>query len=151
MWAEKGSRPTAVRQTEYEWCYLWASVDPATGDASLMITPTVNTHYMNAHLRFVSRLPGADEHAVIVLDQAGWHVARALKVPTNITLLHLPSYTPELNPAERIWHYLRSHYLSNRVYPDYDALFDAVKEAANRVTSDRFKTLCAASWVERMN
>lgn len=138
-----------VRQTEYEWCYLWAAVDPVTGDASLMITPTVNTDYMNAHLRFISQLLTPDEHAVLILDRAGWHVAKGLQIPSNLSLLHLPSYSPELNPVERVWAYLRSHYLSNRIYTDYDAIFDACSVAVNRLTPEHFKSITRTEWLER--
>lgn len=149
VWAERGSRPSAVRQTEYEWAYLFAAVNPVTGASSALITPTVNTSYMSEHLRFISREAGPDAHVVLVLDQAGWHVAKALKVPSNITLLHLPPYSPELNGAERIWGYLRSHYLSNRIYTDYDHLFDAIKTAWNRLDAQRLKSLTRTEWIER--
>ncbi|OHB59061.1 MAG: hypothetical protein A2Y12_18480 [Planctomycetes bacterium GWF2_42_9] len=66
-----------------------------------MIAPTVNTDYMNHHLRFISREAGDDAHVVLVLDQAGWHVTKNLALPDNITLLHLPPYSPELNCVER--------------------------------------------------
>lgn len=149
VWAQRGSRPAAVRQTEYEWAYLFAAVNPMTGVSSALIAPTVNTHYMNKHLQFISREAGPDVHVVLVLDQAGWHVAKALKVPKNVTLLHLPPYSPELNGAERIWGYLRSHYLSNRVYKDYDELFEAIKAAWNRLDAERLKSLTRTGWIER--
>jgi len=103
VWGERGSRPSAVRQSEYEWAYLFAAVNPLTGASSALIAPTVNTQYMNRHLAFIGREAGPGVHVVLVLDQAGWHVAKALKVPKNVTLLHLPPYSPELNGSERIW------------------------------------------------
>ena len=124
LWAEKGSRPTAVKQTEYEWIYVFGAVNPANGKSSALLAPTVNTDYMNHHLRFISEEAGQNVHVVVVLDQAGWHIAKALQVPKNITLLHLPPYSPELNPIERLWAYIKSHYLSNRIYKDYEELFD---------------------------
>jgi len=127
VWAEKGSRPTAVRQTEYEWCYLFAAVNPMNGASSALVAPTVNTELMNRHLEFISQEAGPKTHVVLVLDQAGWHTAKALKVPSNLTLLPLPPYSPELNSAERIWDYMRSHYLSNRIYRDYDELFNETR------------------------
>ena len=90
VWARTGSRPSAVRQTEYEWVYLWAAVEPATGASAAMITPTVDTALMRQFLAGLSGTLGPDEHAVLVLDQAGWHVAKALAVPANLTLLFLP-------------------------------------------------------------
>jgi transposase len=151
VWASRGSRPTAVKQTEYEWGYLFASVNSRTGEATVLVSPTVNTHYMNAHLTHIAMQVGPQRHVVLVLDQAGWHVAKDLQVPSNITLFHVPSYSPELNAAERPWAYLRQHYLSNRVYKDYQELFAVVSQAWNRLSEDTLMSLCAVGWVERMN
>jgi len=68
VWAERGSRPTIAKQTEYDWCYLYAGVNPVTGESSAMLAPTVNTDYMNEHLRFIS------EHE---LPQRKWTVLAA--------------------------------------------------------------------------
>ena len=149
VWARTGSRPTAVRQTEYEWVYLWAAVEPATGESVAMITPTVNTELMNQFLAGLSGTLAADEHAVLVLDNAGWHVANALHLPDNITLLLLPPYSPELNPAERLWQWLRSHQLSNRVYADYADLLCQTDQAWLTLDRQTIKSICACPWIER--
>jgi len=149
VWAEKGSRPTTVKQTEYEWAYLFAAVNPVTGASSAMITPTVNTQHTNAHLRFISEEAGPATHVVLMLDQAGWHVAGALDIPEKMTLLHLPPYSPELNGAERVWGFLRSHYLSNRVYKNYDEIFEAIKEAWNKLTPERLASITHTDWISR--
>lgn len=149
VWAPRGSRPTAVKQTEYEWVYLFAAVNPLTGQSAAILTPTVNTDYMNEHLRLISLEAGPDAHVVLVLDQAGWHRAKALKVPDNMTLHHLPPYSPELNPIERVWAYLKSHYFSNRIFRDYDNLFAASRDAWNRLDNGRLKSLCGAKERER--
>ena len=47
VWADIGSRPQAVKQTEYEWLYLFAAINPLTGASSAMLAPTANTDYMN--------------------------------------------------------------------------------------------------------
>ena len=124
-------------------------MDPITGASSALISPTVKTQYMNKHLEFIGREAGPDVHVVLVRDQAGWHVSKALKVPENVTLLHLPPYSPELNGAERIWFFLRGHYLGNRVYTDYEDLFEAIKRAWNGLDADRLKTLTRSPWIER--
>lgn len=147
VWADRGSRPTAVKQTEYEWVYLFASVNAATGESSALLSPTVNTHVMNAHLRFIGQQAGDQKHVVLVMDQAGWHVAKALKVPENITLFRLPPYSPELNPVERVWAYLKSHYTSNRAYNDYNHLFQCCTDAWNALDQQRLKTICHTSWI----
>lgn len=151
VWAEKGSRPTAVKQTEYEWVYLFGAVNPVTGASSAMLAPTVNAEYMNEHLRFIGEQVGDKSHAVLVLDGAGWHVAKALNIPANITLLHLPPYSPELNPIERVWQYIKSHYLSNRVFADYDDLFAAGRDAWNALDKDRLRTLTHTAWLTPVN
>ena len=150
-WGLTGSRPTAVRQTEYEWVYLFGAVNPQTGESSALLAPTVNTAYMNHHLRFIREQAGADVHVLLVLDRAGWHVAKALEVPANMTLLYLPPYSPELNPVERLWAYLRSHYLSNRAYRDYDDLLTASGTAWNQLTPEHLCSICRTEWLPRTN
>jgi transposase len=90
---------------------------------------------------------GPDIQVVLVLDQAGWHTAKGLQLPQNITLFHLPACSPELNPVERLWAYLRSHYLSNRAYDDYDELFSACGDAWNRLTTELFCSICHTEWL----
>jgi len=150
-WAEKGSRPTAVKQTKYEWVYLYAAVDPLSGDSSALLAPHVNIATMEAFLQILSTEVGADDHLVLVLDQAGWHTSPRLRVPANITLLFLPPYSPELNPIERLWAYMKSHYLSNRAYADYDALLEAGTDAYRALTPDLLCSICATSWLTPEN
>ncbi len=76
---------------------------------------------MTLHLAKISDAVAPGAHGVLVLDGAGWHRRDGrLRVPDNITLLHLPPYSPELNPIETVWAYLRSNTLSNRVFDTYD-------------------------------
>jgi transposase len=147
QWADTGSRPVAVKQTEYEWLYLFGAVNPLSGESAALLAPTVNSDLMNAHLALISRQVGPDRHVVLVLDQAGWHVSKHLQTPDNLTLLYLPPYSPELNPMERLWLYLREHYLSNRVYADDDALWDACRAAWNRLDAARLTTVCRTRWI----
>jgi transposase len=102
---------------------------------------------MNHHLRFISEEAGDNVHVVLVLDQAGWHIAKSLSVPANITLLHLPPYSPELNPIERLWAYLKSHYLSNRVYKNYKEILKAGTIAWNKITPQMFCSICHTAWL----
>ena len=90
---------------------------------------------------------------MLVLDGAGWHGARALTVPPNITLVPLPPYSPELNPVERIWLYLRERFLSLRVFPDYRAIVDACCTAWNRLVAEpgRIRSLCNQPWITNVS
>jgi hypothetical protein len=93
-----------------------------------------------------------DEHAVMVLDGAGWHCSNALDVPDNITLVPLPPYSPECNPVERIWLFLRERFLSLCVWIDQNAIVDACCDAWNALIadSDRVKSLCYQPWVQQV-
>ena len=77
----------------------------------------------------------------------GRHKSEALRVPRGITTLLLPPYSPELIPVENLWHDMRSHYLSNRAYADYDALFDAGTDAYRRLTPEILRTVCACPYL----
>lgn len=149
VWAKRGSRPRAVRQTRYEWVYLYAAVEPATGESAALVAPNVDTPTMNAFLRILDAERKAGEHFVLVMDQAGWHKSKGLTLPDGITVLLLPPYSPELNPVENLWHYLRSHYLSNRGYADYDALLTAGTDAYRRLTPEVIKSVCRCPYLER--
>ena len=74
--------------------------------------PVVSTEAMSRFLDRFSRRLATDEHAIMMLDRAGWHAANALCVPENVPLVPLPAYSPELNPVERLWLYLRETHLS---------------------------------------
>jgi transposase len=149
VWARTGSRPTAVRQTKYDWCYLYAAVEPASGASAALIAPNADTGTMNQFLRILDAERKPDEHIVLIMDGAGWHKSKALKLPDGITVLLLPPYSPELNPVENLWHYLRCHYLSNRAYNNYDDLFDAGTDAYRRLTPDVIQSVCACPYLER--
>ena len=95
--------------------------------------PKANTFAMQAHLDEISLHIAPGAHAAVLMDRAGWHITGKLKVPKNITIILLPSRSPELNPVENIWQYLRQNWLSNRVFPTYDAILDAGCQAWNRL------------------
>ena len=136
VWAKRGTRPRAARQIEYEWLYLFAAVCPASGQSNAWIMPVANTQTLQVQLDELSRNLQADHHMLLILDGAGWHKSHALRVPGNITLLHLPPYAPELNPAELLWRQLRQRYLSNRVYADLQELDQALGDAWIRLSED---------------
>lgn len=114
-----------------------------------MLTPYINVEIINRFLEQFSATIGDDVHAVMIWDQAGFHTGNDLKVPRNITVIRLPPYSPELNPMETLWHYLRSHYWANRAFADYDALENAAIAAwqASACDPDTIQSVCRASYV----
>jgi hypothetical protein len=123
VWAPRGQRPIAAVERHYAWLYVFGFVRPTTGQSWWCLLPRVSTEAMTVALATFARDEGIDaEHrAVLVVDQAGWHVAHALVVPEGIHLALLPAYSPELQPAERLWP-LVDEPVANRAFPDLDAL-----------------------------
>lgn len=151
VWARRGTRPTAVRQTEYQYLWVLGAVCPETGRGEGLLSPRLNTKVVEIFLREFSRTVPLDEHAVMIWDGAGFHTSPKLRVPENITLLQLPPYSPELNPMENLWHYLKSHYWSNRAYADYEELEEAAIDAWRVAVLDPelMQTVCNAPYVKR--
>jgi transposase len=151
IWAKKGSRPRAVRQTRYDWLYVIGAVCPWSGQSVGLLSPYINSEIINIYLRQFSRELDGDVHAVLVWDQAGFHTSRQLDIPENITIVPLPAYSPELNPVENLWHYLRSHHWSNRAYSCYDDLRIAAVDAWQKAALDReiIKSVCCAEYAKR--
>ena len=131
LWAPKGSRPRAPKDCRYAWACIFGAVCPARATGAALVMPYANTEAMSAHLAEISRHVSPGAHAILVLDGAGWHSSKDLVIPGNITLMTLPPYSPELNPVENIWQFLRQNRLANRVFENYDAIVDACCDACN--------------------
>jgi transposase len=151
VWARRGSRPRAVRQTRYDWLYVIGAVCPQTGQSVGLLSPHINTDVMNVFLEQFVREVSPDVHVVLVWDQAGFHSSNHLRIPSNVTIVPLPPYSPELNPVENLWHYLRSHYWSNRRYDDYDHLRHAACDAWRAVCLEptMLSSICHCPYIER--
>lgn len=96
---------------------------------------------MSLHLAEISQAVKKGAHAVVILDQAGWHSAKTLQVPDNITLLPLPPRSPELNPVENIWQFIRDNWLSNRVFKSYEDILDHCCYAWNQLIQQPWKIM----------
>jgi hypothetical protein len=151
VWAPRGSRPAIARDRRYTWAYLFGAVCPARGVGAGIVMPSVNLEAMSEHLKEISRnvMPGA--HCLLQVDGAGWHrPSERLIVPANITLLTLPPYSPELNPVENIWQYLRANWLSHRVWQSYEDIVDACCIAWNALiaTPERITSIATRDWAQ---
>ena len=125
IWARRGTRPRAPRDTGYESAYIFGAVCPARQTGAGIVMPHANADALNEHLAEISRCVAYGSHAALIMDGAGWHKAHKLVIPANITIIHLPPYAPELNPVENIWEYLRKNYLALRVHENYGAIVEA--------------------------
>ena len=149
VWWKRGERPPGLCDRRFTFAYVFAAVEPGTDNAFALVLPYVNTEAMQVFLDRFAATIGGNEHVAMVLDQAGWHGATALVVPDNITLVPLPPYSPELNPVERVWLYLKQRFLSHRLLADYDAIVDAAVTAWNRLATEtgRLTLLASYPWI----
>ncbi len=109
--------------------YLFGAICPARGVGAALALPFADTEAMQMHIDEIALHVAKSAHAVLLLDRAGWHTTGNLVWPRNITPILLPSRSPELNPVEQVWQYLRANWLSNRVFETYDDIVDAACEA----------------------
>ena len=133
--------------------YIFSAVRPDTGDDVTLVMPSVNAKVMDLFLAHFADTLDQDAHAVMMCDGAGWHdESRPSCVPDNVTLALLPPYSPELNPVERVWLYLRERFLSLRVLDDTEAIIDACCQAWIDLIAepDRMRTLCAYPWIMKV-
>ena len=148
QWAKKGTRPRQPKDQRYENAYMFGAVCPSRDTGVAIIMPYANTAAMRKHLEEISRAVAPGAHALVLLDQAGWHTTRKLKVPKNLTMVLLPPACPELNAAENIWQYLRQTYLSNRVFKNYTAILDACQDAWRKLLDEtgRIASIATRDW-----
>ena len=140
-WAKRGTRPSAAQDQRTASTYIFGAICPKEGKAAGLILPCCNIEMMNLFLAEMSRKVAPGRHAVLLLDQAGWHMSAKLVVPTNITIVPLPPKCPELNPQENVWQYLRDNSLSNRIFTCYDNIVDHCAHAWNRFVAEPWRIM----------
>lgn len=117
----------------YANAYLFGAICPLRGTGAALVLPHANSDAMQLHLDEISRAVAPGAHAVVLMDRAGWHRSDSLTLPRNLSIILLPPRSPELNPVENIWQYLRQNWLSNRVFEDYEGILDAACAAWNKL------------------
>tara|TARA_B110001454_G_C12646025_1_gene403340 strand:- start:22 stop:489 length:468 start_codon:yes stop_codon:yes gene_type:complete len=148
IWAPTGTRPRKVKQRQFISTYLYGSACAATGETFGLVLPYTNTDAMRLYLEEFSKVIRSGRHVALIVDNAGWHIAHDLDIPDNITLIPLPSYSPELNAMEQVWQWMKEHDLSNISFKDYDEIVDKVCDSWNRFCSkvEVVKSLCLREW-----
>ena len=148
MWAQKGTRPRVVRQQQFLYQYIFGAVCPTQKTCAGIIVPFANGLALEEHLKEIAHHIPQGRHAVVIMDQAGWHSTKQIMIPDNISILHLPPYSPELNPQENIWRYLKDTFLANRVFGSVDDISNACVEAWNVLANspDLIASIATRDW-----
>jgi hypothetical protein len=140
-WARRGTRPSAPHDQRTQSLYIFGAICPAEGKAAGLVLPRCDTYAMALHLKEISCLVTPGAHAVVLLDQAGWHTSDKLPIPDNLTLMPLPAKSPELNPVENVWQFLRDNWLSNRVFDSHRDILDHCCFAWNNLVDQPWRIM----------
>ncbi len=147
-WARRGTRPLAAHDQRTKSAYIFGAICPERGTGAALVLPRCDTSAMQRHLEEISSQIHASAHALLLLDQAGWHITDNLAIPDNITLVPLPPRSPELNPVENIWQYLRDNWLSNIVFQSDEEIIAYCCDAWNKLIDrpGRIKSIGKRQW-----
>ena len=147
--APKNTRPRIRRDHRYGYCCLFGAACASRGETAGLAAVRANTESMNAHLAAISEAVAEGARGVLVPDGAGWHESGGLVIPGNLTLLFLPPYSPELNPMEQVFQFLRGNRFSNRVFVHVEAVRTACEEAWDwlSATPSRIASIMRRQWV----
>jgi len=144
-WCRKGVRPDVPCHHIREYRYAYGAVDPQRGDSFFLVLPYCNVVCMNVFLRaLANHYP--DDTIVLVADGAAWHTAKGLEIPDNIEIIPLPPYTPEMNPIEQIWAWLRQHGFRNEVFQTLEQVVDRLCDVICSLTKDTVKSITYRTW-----
>jgi len=145
-WKVSGTSYHQIKQLGFENKYIFGAVHPESGKHVGLVFSECSTDVMNIHLSLISQAIQANSHAILVMDCAGWHSkSKNLKVPNNISILDLPPYSPELNPVERLWKWLKENFLSNRVIKKDEDILGVGCDLWNKLTDQTVRSICGTS------
>lgn len=146
VWSLAG-KPLQIKVKQgYQNFYIYGAVEAKTGDMFSLFLPWVNTEMMNLYLENMS-LEYPDQQIVIIMDQAGWHKSNDLVVPDNIEIIYLPPYSPELNPVERLWKYLKTRYIHNHVFESLTSIMACLVDAVGDLNHTDIARLCPCNYL----
>ena len=150
MWGLKGERLTCPVSPQYKNFYVYSSVSPLSGENFMLFLPWVNTEMMLLYIEQLSQAY-SDSKLLLIPDQAGWHKSKDLLLPGNIRFEFLPAYSPDLNPVEKLWLYLRRHVCRNRLFESEEELMQSLETALRSLRPAALKTLCCCSYLQGVN
>lgn len=144
-WFKTGERTSVFKKLGFKNFYLYSAVNPKTGLDVSLVMPNVNTENMNAFLEEMGNKL-SDKKILLIMDQAGWHKAKLLQIPSNIKIFYLPPYSPELNPIERLWRYIKDNVLKNRIYETLKQLEDNLCDFVCTISAAKLCNICNVSY-----
>lgn len=145
-WSRKGFRPSVPCHHIREYRYAYGAIEPQSGQSFFLVMPYCNTDCMNVFLLELSKAY-PDDYILLVVDGAAWHRSKGMLVPENISLLYLPPATPEMNPIEQIWAWLRLHGFRNEVFQTLEKVVDRLCETICLLSTDVVSSISLRDWM----
>ena len=140
-WFKKGERTPVEIKLGYENFYLYPAISSRTGENFSLILPRVNTQCMNIFMEEFKKYIDNKE-IVFIMDGATWHKSKSLRAPNNIKTIIQPPYSPEVNPVERLWQYIKYHTIRNKVYKTLKELEDEICRFVAKLTTSNIQSVC---------
>jgi transposase len=140
MLTAKGVKPVAPFLHRFDNLYLFGAFSPITGCRYLLEMPHCNTTTFQHFLDYVA-IQNPQEFKILILDNGTFHHAKSLNIPNNIALIFLPPYSPELNPAEKMWRYFKDR-ISMIAYNNLEMLQDKISEIIKNLNTATVKSIC---------
>ena len=145
-WCPKGIRPQVPCHHVREYRYVFGAVEPLTGESFFVIASHCDTVCMNAFLcELSSKYP--NDLIILVLDGASWHKSKILEIPDNVEFIHLPPYTPEMNPIEQIWKELRKRGFRNELFNSLADVVDRLCVSILSLSNMVVKSITGRDWI----
>jgi transposase len=135
----KGIKPVVSYQHKFKTTYLYGSYSPINGDSFVWEINGVDTAIFESYLYHFSKYK-PKEYKIVVIDNAGFHSTKNIKVPDNIFLLRIPPYTPELNPCEQVWQYIKNRY-KNKQFENMEDLKKWLHKTVNQMSPNLIKSI----------
>jgi len=145
-WCRKGIRPRVPCHHIREYRYAYGAIEQQSGDSFFLVLPYCNTVCMNIFLAHLS-VAYPDDYILLVADRASWHRSKGLIIPANIEILPLPAYTPEMNPIEQIWAWLRLHGFRNEVFSTLEKVVERLSATIRALTNDIVRSITKRDWI----
>ncbi len=145
-WCRKGTRPTVPCHHIREYRYAYGAIEPLCGDSFFLVLPYSNTQCMNIFLRgLAEKYP--DDLILLVCDGAAWHRSRTMVIPKNVEIAYLPPATPEMNPIEQVWSWIRQHGFRNEGFPTLAHVIDKLCDTIRSLSHSTIKSISARQWI----
>ena len=134
------------RQDGYLNAWIFGAACPSTGQTEFLVATETGLEFMQIFIDQLSKKLEKNAHAILVLDNASWHTSPKLSIPKNIYLHFLPPYSPELNPIENLWKYIKENFLCNKFFKGIDEILSAGANACKKITKEMIKSVCARNY-----